>query len=57
MIKRLEGEEGIAPGMLETVVLQASREFYENAESGNLHTGDMKLAYDWYVLPLFMLIA
>jgi hypothetical protein len=33
--------------MLEGVVLQTSREFYENAESGNIHTGDMKLAYDW----------
>ena len=32
---------------LESIVLQTSREFYENAESGNIHTGEMKLAYDW----------
>ena len=46
-IKRLETEETVPSDMLETTVLQVSREFYENAESGNIHTGDMKLAYDW----------
>ena len=48
-IKRLEKDVrgGIPSGMLESVVLATSREFYENAESGNIHTGDMKLAYDW----------
>jgi len=52
VIKRLDAEEGVPSSMLETTVLQASREFYENAESGNIHTGDMKLAYDWYVCPV-----
>jgi len=47
MIKRLETEEGVASDMLEIAVLQASREFYENAESGNIHTGEMKMAYEW----------
>ncbi|MBW0484434.1 hypothetical protein O181_024149 [Austropuccinia psidii MF-1] len=35
-----------APEVLEKLVIAASREFYDNAESGNLHEGDMKLAYD-----------
>lgn len=47
MIARLQTEEGITAGMLESAVLQASKEFYDNAESGNIHTGEMKLAYDW----------
>lgn len=47
IIDRLQTEEGIPGSMLEKAVLQASREFYENAESGNIHTGEMKLAYDW----------
>lgn len=34
---------------IEELCLAASREFYDNASSGNLHVGDMKLAYDWYV--------
>ncbi len=32
---------------IEEICLIASREFYDNSESGNMHTGDMKLAYDW----------
>jgi hypothetical protein len=34
---------------IEELCLAASREFYDNASSGNLHVADMKLAYDWYV--------
>jgi hypothetical protein len=34
---------------IEELCLSVSREFYDNASSGNLHVGDMKLAYDWYV--------
>ncbi|POW20768.1 hypothetical protein PSHT_03150 [Puccinia striiformis] len=30
----------------EELVIAASREFYDNAESGNLHTREMKMAYD-----------
>lgn len=30
----------------EELVIAASREFYDNAESGNLQTGEMKMAYD-----------
>lgn len=29
--------------------MSCSREFYDNASSGNYKFGDMKLAYDWYV--------
>lgn len=45
----MEAEEDIPQGMLESVALQTSREFYENAEIGNIHTGEMKSAYDWCV--------
>jgi Secretory pathway protein Sec39 len=34
---------------IENLCLTVSREFYDNASSGNLHHGDMKLAYDWSV--------
>jgi len=30
----------------EELVIAASREYYDNAESGNLHTREMKMAYD-----------
>jgi len=32
---------------VESICLSVSREFYDNASSGNYKTGDMKLAYDW----------
>jgi neuroblastoma-amplified sequence len=35
------------PQVVEGQVLASSREFYDNASSGNLHQGDMKLAYEW----------
>ncbi len=47
IVKRLELEHDLSPNILEEVVLTTSREFYMNAESGNLHTGEMKLAYEW----------
>lgn len=34
---------------IEELVLAASREFYDNAETGNLHSGEMKQAYGWCV--------
>ena len=40
---------------IEEICLTSSREFYDNASSGNYNFGDMKLAYDWCVelhLPL-----
>lgn len=47
MITRLESTHSLTSETLEKVVLQTSRELYDMAESGNVHTGDMKLAYDW----------
>ena len=49
IIRRLEDEHGLSNSMLEEVVLATSREFYDNAETGNIHTGNMRLAYDWQV--------
>jgi hypothetical protein len=49
MIRRFETEHGLSASTLEEVALATSRELYDNAETGNIHTGDMKLAYDWYV--------
>jgi hypothetical protein len=55
MIRRLENDHALSPKLLQEAVLVVSREFYDNAETGNLHNGDMKLAYEWYVR--FALIA
>jgi hypothetical protein len=42
---------GIPPPLptdvVENLCLTVSREFYDNATSGNIHSGDMKLAYEW----------
>jgi hypothetical protein len=37
----------LEPNVVEDLVVSASREFYDNAEEGNLNRGDMKLAFDW----------
>lgn len=34
--------------VVQELVLAASREFYDNASSGNYNFGDMKMAYEWY---------
>ncbi|GAA5866899.1 hypothetical protein JCM3774_004597 [Rhodotorula dairenensis] len=36
----------LPPTVVEELVISASREFYDNAESGNLHTDEMKLALE-----------
>ncbi|KAL7422256.1 hypothetical protein Q5752_002902 [Cryptotrichosporon argae] len=46
VIKRLQPNGLFSSRMLENAVLAASRDFYERAETANIHTGDMKLAYD-----------
>ncbi|CAE6358392.1 unnamed protein product [Rhizoctonia solani] len=47
---------GIPPPLstdaVETLCLTVSREFYDNATSGNIHSGDMKLAYECLNVPL-----
>lgn len=40
-------ERPLTPQLEEELVIAASREFYDNAESGNLHKGTMKLAFEW----------
>lgn len=41
------------PHVVEDLVISASREFYDNAEEGNLNEGEMKLAFEWCAfLPL-----
>jgi hypothetical protein len=49
MIRRFETEYHLSAIALQGAALATSRELYDNAETGNIHTGDMKLAYDWYV--------
>ncbi|GAA5969253.1 hypothetical protein JCM11641_007529 [Rhodosporidiobolus odoratus] len=36
----------LEPAAVEELVISASRELYDNAEEGNLHKGEMKLAFD-----------
>ncbi|BGP44634.1 hypothetical protein JCM10450v2_000448 [Rhodotorula kratochvilovae] len=36
----------LEPRIVEELVIAASREFYDNAEEGNLHSGEMKLAFE-----------
>ncbi|CAE6511414.1 unnamed protein product [Rhizoctonia solani] len=47
---------GIPPPLstdaVESLCLAVSREFYDNATSGNIHSGDMKLAYECLNVPL-----
>ena len=48
MIRRFEIEYGLSAPTLESVALATSRELYDNAETGNIHTGEMRVAYEWY---------
>lgn len=41
------GERPLDTRAEQELVLAASREFYDNAESGNIHEGNMKLAFEW----------
>ncbi|GJN91461.1 hypothetical protein Rhopal_004484-T1 [Rhodotorula paludigena] len=36
----------LEPHVVEELVIAASRDFYDNSESGNLHSGEMKLAFE-----------
>ncbi|ORX36407.1 secretory pathway protein Sec39-domain-containing protein [Kockovaella imperatae] len=51
MIKQLQNEHKLSDDTVEQVVLATSRDFYDNAENGNIHTGAMKLAYDCLSVP------
>jgi hypothetical protein len=41
------GDRPLDPEAVHELVLKASRDFYDNAESGNLNIGNMKLAIEW----------
>lgn len=41
---------------IEDICLTSSREFYDNASSGNFKFGDMKLAYDWHVFSFLLIV-
>lgn len=34
-------------GRAEQLVIEAEQEFFDNATSGNMYTGNMKLAMEW----------
>lgn len=40
--------------VIEDICINCSREFYDNASTGNYKFGDMKLAYEWSVEVLFI---
>lgn len=52
LLGSLRGDRALEPNVVEELCLTASREFYDNASSGNLYQGDMRLAYDWFVIHL-----
>lgn len=47
LLQQRHGKLSLPPVVVEDICLSVSREFYDNASSGNYKTGDMKLAYDW----------
>lgn len=46
MLKMLQGDGAIDDAAVEEVVLKVSKDFYVSADSCNIYTGNMKLAYD-----------
>ncbi|KAG8747265.1 hypothetical protein FRC10_001881 [Ceratobasidium sp. 414] len=46
------GPPPLSSDAVESLCLSVSREFYDNANSGNIHSGDMKLAYDCLGVPI-----
>ncbi|KAG9073824.1 hypothetical protein FS749_014655 [Ceratobasidium sp. UAMH 11750] len=46
------GPPPLSSDAVESLCLAVSREFYDNASSGNIHSGDMKLAYDCLGVPI-----
>ena len=53
MIRSSRNKLSISDDTVETLCLSASREFYDNSSSGNYKVGDMKHAYEWYVLVVY----
>lgn len=53
MLIRNQHVASLTPQIIADLCLTASHEFYDNASSGNYKVGDMKSAYDWWVLYHF----
>jgi hypothetical protein len=53
LLQKTRSKLELAPSAIEDICLACSREFYDNANSGNYKVGDMKLAYDWCVHPFW----
>ncbi|KZT05892.1 uncharacterized protein LAESUDRAFT_743648 [Laetiporus sulphureus 93-53] len=51
MLRSRHARFSMEPRVIEDICLTCSREFYENASSGNYHFGEMKLAYDCLDIP------
>lgn len=47
MLSPKRDKHPLSEEVIEEMCLTVSREFYDNAQSGNLHFGEMKLAYEW----------
>ncbi|KAL0951368.1 hypothetical protein HGRIS_008069 [Hohenbuehelia grisea] len=51
LMATLQRKELLDASTIEEICLECSREFYDNASSGNYKVGDMKLAYDCLDVP------
>ena len=40
-------------GRAEQLVLDAEQEFFDNATTGSMHEGNLRLAMEWYVIINF----
>jgi hypothetical protein len=47
LLRLSESKFSLDSAVVEDICLSASKEFYDNASSGNFKFGDMKLAYEW----------
>lgn len=47
LLRKTKSKLSLDAADVENICLSCSREFYDNASSGNYKVGDMKLAYDW----------
>ena len=55
LLRARRGMRLLPDDVIESLCLECSREFYDNANSGNYNFGDMKLAYDWWELYIFLI--
>jgi hypothetical protein len=43
----LDGTRPLDAAASEKLIIDSSREFFDNASSGNMHHGYMRMAYEW----------